>query len=102
MRLQLPFIVVSLFWSGSTLTLAQSGAGAPAANSNPGMTLTSSAFPDGGEIPSKYTQRVPNPVSPALEWTHVPSGVVTFVLLMHDPDVAKQKTTEDQLHWLVL
>ena len=68
----------------------------------PGMTLTTTAFSDGGEIPSKYTQRVPNPESPKLEWTHAPSGVVSFVLHMHDPDVAKQKTTEDQLHWMVI
>lgn len=68
----------------------------------PGMTLTTSAFSDGGEIPSKYTQRVANPESPKLEWTHVPSGVVSFVLHVHDPDVARQKTTEDMLHWMVI
>lgn len=87
-----------LFLAGTFVAFGQGGAPA----GTPGMTLTSPAFPDGGKIPSKYTQRVPNPVSPQLDWTHVPRGVASFVLILHDPDVAKQKTTEDQLHWLVL
>src|SRR5690348_12551776 len=82
--------------------MAQNSGNAPASAGKPGMTLTTPAFSDGGEIPSKYTQRVLNPESPKLEWTHAPSGVVSFVLHMHDPDVAKQKTTEDQLHWMVI
>jgi Raf kinase inhibitor-like YbhB/YbcL family protein len=67
----------------------------------PGLTLRSSAFADGAEIPAKYTQADPNPVSPKLEWTNVPEGAVTFALIMHDPDVALRRTTEDVLHWLV-
>ena len=39
------------------------GGGAPA---TPAMTLTTPAWPDGGQIPVKYTQAVPNPVSPEL------------------------------------
>lgn len=69
--------------------------------SGPGMTLTSPAFSDGAEIPSKYTQSEANPVSPKLEWTNVPANTVTFVLIMHDPDVALQKTINDQLHWMM-
>lgn len=68
----------------------------------PGMTLTSPAFTDGGVIPNKYTQAEPNPVSPKLEWTNVPPNTQSFVLIMHDPDVALRRTTEDQLHWLVV
>jgi Raf kinase inhibitor-like YbhB/YbcL family protein len=67
----------------------------------PGLTLRSPAFPDGGEIPAKYTQADPNPVSPKLEWTNVPEGTVSFALIMHDPDVSRNRTTEDILHWLV-
>jgi hypothetical protein len=66
----------------------------------PGLTLTSPDFEDGGVIPNKYTQAVPNPVSPQLTWTHVPAGTVTFVLLMHDPDVAMGKKTDDVTHWM--
>ena len=71
------------------------------APAGPGMTLTSTAFPDGGEIPAKYTQGVPQPVSPKLEWTNVPSSAVSFALIMHDPDVALQRKTDDVLHWLI-
>lgn len=72
--------------------------GAPA---GPGLTLTTEAFPDGSVIPDRFTQAVPAPVSPKLEWTNVPANTVTFVLHMHDPDVARNRTTEDQLHWIM-
>lgn len=67
----------------------------------PGLTLTTPAFPDGGEIPDKYTQKAgPSAVSPKLEWSHVPMGTATFALILHDPDVALQKKTDDVLHWM--
>src|SRR5260370_2060508 len=67
----------------------------------PGLTVTTTAFADGSEIPSKYTQSDPKPVSPKLDWTHVPANTVSFALIMHDPDVAIQKKTDDVLHWLI-
>lgn len=66
----------------------------------PGLTLTTTAFQDGGEIPARYTQSDPNPVSPRLQWTNVPDNTVSFALIMHDPDVARMRTTEDMLHWM--
>ena len=73
---------------------------APKAPARPGLTLTSTAFEDGGVIPNKYTQSVSSPVSPKLDWTNVPAGVVSFALIMHDPDTAPQKKVEDILHWM--
>jgi len=64
------------------------------------MTLTSSAFADGAVIPDKYTQASPSPVSPALSWENVPAGTMSFALIMHDPDVALNKGTNDVLHWM--
>lgn len=64
------------------------------------MTLTSTAFADGSQIPAKYTQ-AGEQVSPALTWTNTPPNTVSFVLHMHDLEGTRNRSTEDQLHWLV-
>jgi Raf kinase inhibitor-like YbhB/YbcL family protein len=89
-------IAATLFMSG----LAAAQTPAPAAPPRPAMTLTTTAWPDGDPIPPKYTQ-AGDQVSPALTWTNTPPGTQSFLLHMHDPEVARNKTTEDQLHWLV-
>jgi Raf kinase inhibitor-like YbhB/YbcL family protein len=75
----------------------QRAAGGPPA---PAMTLKTTAFPDGGQIPAKYTQ-AGEQVSPALTWTNAPPNTQSFVLHMHDLEVARNRTTDDQVHWLV-
>lgn len=64
------------------------------------MTLTSSAWPDGGQIPLKYTQ-AGDESSPALAWSNVPDGTASFVLIVHDPDAATGNGTDDILHWML-
>jgi len=76
----------------------QRGAGGQPAP--PPMRLTSTSFPDGAQIPVKYTQAGPQ-VSPALTWTNAPPNTQSFVLHMHDMEGARNRTTEDQVHWLV-
>jgi len=76
----------------------QRGAGGQPAT--PPMRLTSASFPDGAPIPVKYTQAGAQ-VSPALTWTNAPPNTQSFVLHMHDMEGARNRTTEDQLHWLV-
>ena len=73
------------------------GAQQPAA---PPMRLMTQAFIDGGLIPVKFTQAGAQ-ASPALAWTNAPSTTQSFVLHMHDMEGARNKTSEDQLHWLV-
>jgi Raf kinase inhibitor-like YbhB/YbcL family protein len=64
------------------------------------MTLTTSAFADGTVIPNRHTQ-AGEQVSPALSWTGAPDSAKSFVLIMHDIDVASGPTGEDVLHWMV-
>jgi Raf kinase inhibitor-like YbhB/YbcL family protein len=79
---------------------AQRGAGGPGGQRGPAMALTTTAWPDGGQIPVKYTQAAEQ-VSPELKWTNTPAGTQSFVLHMLDPDVAQNRGTETQVHWLV-
>ena len=99
-------IVKTLAMSALALTVSialifAQGQGKGKGPAGPGMTLSTSAFADGAEVPAKFTQAEQNPPSPKLEWTNVPMGVVTFALILHDPDVALQKKMEDVLHWMV-
>jgi Raf kinase inhibitor-like YbhB/YbcL family protein len=64
------------------------------------MRLTSTSFPDGGQIPVKYSA-AGDQLTPAFTWTNVPPATVSFVLHMHDMENSRNKTTDDQLHWLV-
>src|SRR5438105_13969001 len=80
----------------------QRGGGAsPAA-----MTLSIPGFPDGGQIPVTFSQAAPGVAagegtSPAMSWANVPAGTQSFFLHMHDMDLARNKTTDDQAHWVV-
>lgn len=64
------------------------------------MTLTSTAFTDGGMIPDKHAQ-MGRDVSPALAWSGAPDSVRSYVLLVHDADAAMGDGTDDLVHWLV-
>jgi Raf kinase inhibitor-like YbhB/YbcL family protein len=77
--------------------------GAPA---GPAMTVTVAGFPDGGPIPVKFSQAAEGAApgegtSPAITWANTPAGTQSFVLNMRDMDVARNKTTDDQAHWVV-
>lgn len=95
--------VIAIAVAGGTMLapgLVGQEKGGKKAPAGPGLTLTSPDFTDGGIIPNKFTQADSMPVSPKLEWTHVPPGVVSFTLILHDPDGAPGKQSEDVLHWL--
>jgi Raf kinase inhibitor-like YbhB/YbcL family protein len=64
------------------------------------MTLTTSAWPDGGTIPLKFTQ-AGEEVSPTLSWSNVPDGVASFVLIARDLDAPTGNGTDDMLHWML-
>lgn len=97
------FVSSTLAVLAVTAVVAQQRGAAPAA---PPMTMTVAGFSDGGQFPVKYSQAAPGVatgegLSPAITWTNVPAGTQSFVLNMHDMDVARNKTTDDQAHWVV-
>lgn len=97
------FVVSSMTLLVALPVAAQQRGAAPAA---PAMILTVEGFPDGGDVPVKYSQAAPGVatgegLSPAISWTNVPAGTRSFFLNMHDMDLARNKTTDDQAHWVV-
>ena len=85
---------------------AQPPAGQRGGAAAPAMTMTVAGFPDGADIPVKFSQAAPGAApgegtSPAITWANVPAGTQSFVINMHDMDVARNKTTDDQAHWVV-
>lgn len=91
---------MTFVWFAMAVSLAK------AQSANPSMTLNVAAFDDGGIIPVKYSQAAPGAApgggtSPAFRWENAPAGTKSFLLHMHDLDFVHEKTTDDQLHWLV-
>jgi len=94
------FSSIILAISAASMTAQEKKGGKGTAG--PPLTLTTPAFADGTDIPAKFTQVAGDMVvSPKVDWTNTPAGTQTFVLLMHDPDVARNRTTDDQTHWIV-
>lgn len=92
--------VVVLVLAVAVMTAQERGGQRGGAAPPPPLIMSTAAYPDGGEIPAKYTQ-AGDQTSPALTWTNVPAGTASFVLHMHDMEVARNRTTDDQVHWLV-
>jgi Raf kinase inhibitor-like YbhB/YbcL family protein len=78
---------------------AGQGRGGGRGPQTPPLIMTTTSFEDGGIIPAKFAGQMG--VSPEFKWTQVPMGTQSFVLLMHDPDVALQRGTNDVTHWLI-
>ena len=80
--------VFAVVFSMATMAMVAQAPATPRPPAKPGLTLTTTAFEDGGIIPNKYTIAASpgTAVSPALTWTHVPDGTVSFALILHDPD----------------
>lgn len=65
------------------------------------LTITSSAFEDGGPMAAKYTCEGSD-ISPPLQWNGVPEGTRSLALIVDDPDApdpAAPKMT--YVHWVV-
>jgi Raf kinase inhibitor-like YbhB/YbcL family protein len=84
----------------------------PAANAGRGgpprkvLWVTSSAFPDGGEVPMKNAGRGDNKFPGFdIHWnvgtmpTTAPDDLKTYAIVFHDIENSANKTTVDTLHW---
>jgi Raf kinase inhibitor-like YbhB/YbcL family protein len=105
--LMIMWIVVLSVGAQERAGAQRGGTPAPATGgSAPPMTLTTTAFSDGGQIPVRFSQAAEGAApgegtSPALTWANAPAGTESFVLHMHDMELARNRTTDDQVHWLV-
>ena len=73
-----------------------SGGGTPTVESPGGLSVTSSAFEEGGQIPPEYTGDGADR-SPPLDIDGVPEGAVSLALLVDDPDAPGGTF----VHWLL-
>lgn len=65
------------------------------------LKLSSTAFSQGGEIPSRYTCEGQD-VSPPLAWTGVPPNAKSLVLIVDDPDAPDPAAPERTwVHWVL-
>jgi Raf kinase inhibitor-like YbhB/YbcL family protein len=65
------------------------------------LTIHSSAFSPGGEIPRIHTCEGKD-VSPALEFEGVPQGARSLALVVHDPDAPDPAAPRmDYVHWVL-
>ena len=65
------------------------------------LTLTSTAFNHGNEIPTKYTCEGED-ISPPLRWINVPETTRSLVLIVDDPDAPDPSAPKmTWVHWIL-
>lgn len=65
------------------------------------LSLSSTAFTDGSNIPVRYTCDGDN-ISPPLSWAGAPSGAKSLVLIVEDPDAPDPNAPERTwVHWML-
>jgi Raf kinase inhibitor-like YbhB/YbcL family protein len=102
-RVLLPAIAVL---SLGILAMAQAPGGGKGGPPRPVFSVTTSAWPDGGEVPMRNAGRGENK-SPAFEFhwslvntpTTAPDTLQTYAVIFHDVENSTNKTTADTLHW---
>lgn len=107
MRFTRPILALVLLGAAAPLAAQAPAGGAQQQPPRPPFMIQTRAFVDGGTVPLKYTQASTDSVgkgigvSPQLGWINPPPGTQSFVVNMHDMEVARNKGLEDQVHWLV-
>lgn len=97
---------IMTIWAGGALAQGMPAAGgttpvlAPAlapAKNDAKLTVSSSAFTNGGTLPGIYTQNGQN-ISPPLAWSHGPAGTKSYVVLTEDSGVSRPQPV---FHWVL-
>ena len=66
-----------------------------------GLTVTSTAFASGGEIPALYTCEGKD-ISPPIAWSGAPAGTRSFALIVDDPDAPDPTAPKmTWVHWVL-
>jgi Raf kinase inhibitor-like YbhB/YbcL family protein len=100
-KIALSFVAVACL---SALGLHQVSAQQPAAAPpRPPLRISVPSTPEGETLPTKYSCAADGGkfVSPAVNWTNIPPGTTSFVLLFHDTDARPGKKTQDVTHWMI-
>jgi len=93
--------------ASAAMVMAQPPAGkGPGGPPRPVLSVSSTAWADGGEVPMHHAGRGDNK-SPAFEfhWTAgnnpvaAPDALQTYAIIFHDIENSTNKTTVDTLHW---
>ena len=103
-------IIMCASWPVALLaqTPAPAAGQRPAAPPAPKLAVTSSAWPDGGEIPMKYASRAGGEnKSPAFEFQWflgttpgaAPVGLQSYAVIFHDVENSTMRGPVDTLHW---
>ena len=82
------------------VVMAQGPAKGKGGPPRPVFSVSSPAWPDGGEVPMKHAFKGENK-SPAFEfnWSTPPEGLQTYAVIFHDVENSSNKTSADTLHW---
>jgi len=65
------------------------------------LTLTSTGFTNGSEIPSRYTCQGED-IAPSLAWQGVPANAKSLVLIIDDPDAPDPRAPRmTWVHWVL-
>jgi len=115
MKLKGVFLTMAAAFASCLMMLAQAPAGGAkggppgggkGGQKGPVLSVTSNAWPDGGEVPMRHAGRGENK-SPAFEfhWNQgvnpatAPAELQTYAVIFHDIENSTAKTTVDTLHW---
>src|ERR1700730_6986818 len=99
-------LTATIVLSSGAILMAQGPGAAKGGPPRPVFSVTTTAWPDGGEVPMKNAGRGENK-SPAFEfhWSLVndpttpPDSLQTYAVIFHDIENSSNKTTVDTLHW---